>query len=227
MIQCGLNTMIPTSLLGVFVFSFVLAIGAVISPGPVSTAVVSQAPRRGWVVGPLIASGHALLELGLVILIGVGLSQAMAHPTVQLVIAGLGGALLLWMGASMLRGALRGKVELAQATADEGQLPARQLMLLGVVTTLSNPFWYAWWMTVAAGYLLQAQALGASAVAAFYLGHISVDYAWDTLLAGVMGAGRRWIDERLYRAIIGLCGAFFLYLGVQYLGQAIQIWGAL
>ena len=70
--------MLPITIPGVFVFSFLLALGAVISPGPVSTAIVSQAPRRGWQVGPLLATGHSLMELLIVLLVTVGLGAGLA-----------------------------------------------------------------------------------------------------------------------------------------------------
>ncbi|MEK6587657.1 MAG: LysE family transporter, partial [Chloroflexota bacterium] len=65
----------PTeSLLAIFVFSFVVTFGAVVSPGPVTAAILSESPRQGWKVGPLIAGGHSLLELLMVILIALGLA---------------------------------------------------------------------------------------------------------------------------------------------------------
>ena len=78
---------------------------------------------------------------------------------------------------------------------------------------MSDPFWYAWWTTVAAGYLVQAQALGLAAVAMFYLGHISADYAWDTFLSGVVGGGRKWFTDGVYMWVIVACGAYLVYLG--------------
>jgi len=86
-----------------------------------------------------------------------------------------------------------------------------------MAATISNPFWYAWWTTVAAGYLLQAQALGLASVGMFYLGHISADYAWDTLASTVVGTGRRWLTDRVYQGLILVCGGFMIYLGVVFL----------
>jgi threonine/homoserine/homoserine lactone efflux protein len=52
--------MLPTtSLLAIYVFPFGVGIGAVVSPGSASTAIVSQTPRQGWKTGPLFAAGHA------------------------------------------------------------------------------------------------------------------------------------------------------------------------
>ena len=215
--------MLPSgSFLAVFVFAFVIGMGAVVSPGPVSTAIVSQAPRRGWLVGPLVATGHSFLELVIVLFILLGLGSILAHPGVQTQIAILGGLLLLWMGASMLFSTWRGQVHLPSIGSDISEKSSSQLVGLGMLATVSNPFWYAWWVTVAAGYLAQAKLSGIVAVGAFYLGHISADYLWDTTLSAVVGGGRRWMTDRLYQGILILCAGFFVYLGVVFLVQGIQ-----
>jgi threonine/homoserine/homoserine lactone efflux protein len=206
--------MLPTSsILAVFLFSFAVGFGAVITPGPVSTAIVTQAPRRGWIVGPIIATGHAFLEFLIVILIAYGLTTRLAHPNIQTGIALVGGVFLLWMGASMVRDGWNGRVQISGPETQQKTMSNGQILGLGLVTTLSNPFWYAWWVTVAAGYLAQAQSLGISSVAAFYLGHISADYTWDTILSSVIGRGRNWITPKMYQGLILICGGFLVYLG--------------
>jgi len=210
----------PTgSLTAVFIFAFAVGFGAVITPGPVSTAIVSQSTRNGWKVGPLVSTGHSFIELLLTLLIALGLSTVLAQPAIQTLIGLVGGALLLWMGGGMLWGALRGKIHLPGAHSQTPPMTRRQMLGLGVITTITNPFWYAWWVTVAAGYLAQARTLGPGAVAAFYLGHISADYSWNTALSTVIGSGRRWITDTVYRVIIGACGLFLIYLGVVFLAH--------
>ena len=209
-------------MLAVFTFAFVVALAAVISPGPVSTTIVSQAPRRGWLVGPFVATGHSLLELLIVLLITLGLGTALAHANAQIAIAFLGALLLAWMGGSMIWSILRGKLHLPSRNEILEPMSSRQLIGLGVLATVSNPFWYAWWLTVAAGYLAQARALGLSAVLVFYLGHICADYAWDTALSVIVGGGRRWMTDSIYRALVLACGVFFLYLGWVFLTHGIS-----
>lgn len=207
-----------------FTFSFVLALGAVASPGPVSIAIVSQSPRRGWQVGPLVATGHSLVEFLIVLLVTLGLGAGLASDGVQTGIAFLGGALLLWMGGVLVWQIARGKVRLPRADSQTKSLSSSQFMGLGIFATLTNPFWYAWWVTVGAGYLsgYLSKADGAAAVAAFYLGHISADYAWDTLLSAVVGGGRRWMTDGVYRLLLLACGIFFIYLGSTFLAHGIQ-----
>lgn len=214
--------MMPTqSLIAIYIFSFFVGFGAVVTPGPVSTAIVSQAPRQGWKTGPLVAAGHALTEFAIVTLIVLGLGVGLAHPNIQRLIAFAGGGMLVWMGALMLRAVWRREVHLPSLEGGQMARSPGRLLGLGILATVSNPFWYAWWVTVAAGYLAQTQALSIAGVGAFYLGHISADFTWDTTLSSLVGGGRRWMTDRVYQAIILVAGMFLIYLGLVYFRQGI------
>jgi threonine/homoserine/homoserine lactone efflux protein len=201
----------------VFIFSFVASFGAVVSPGPVSAAIVSEGPRQGWKVGPLVATGHSLLEAIIVILLAYGLRSGLASQSLQQTIALLGGIILLWIGGSYLYGVWRGRIHLPRPQSDEPSRSPLSLVGLGIFTTLSNPFWYTWWVTVAAGFLTQAQSLGIWGPITFYVGHISADYFWDTFLASAVSLGGRWLNDRRYQALIVITGGFMIYLGISFL----------
>jgi threonine/homoserine/homoserine lactone efflux protein len=212
-----------TSFFALFAFSFAIGLGAVISPGPVSTAIVSQSPRQGWTIGPLVTAGHAVMELVIVILIAFGLTASLSYPQIRVGIALVGGLLLLWMGVGMLLNALHDHSTIQDPNLDTRLMSHRKVLLLGVMATISNPFWFAWWITIASGYLLEARVLGLASIAAFYLGHISADFGWNTLLSTVFSGGRRWMTGRVYRVVIGLCSAFLVYLGLTFCVHSVQL----
>jgi threonine/homoserine/homoserine lactone efflux protein len=202
-----------------FLGSFLLAVPAVLSPGPVSVAVVNEGARRGVWVGPLVSVGHAIAEATIVVLIALGLTGFMQHDVIRLLIAIVGGLFLLWMGGSMIWGAWRGAIRLPRVDAG-GSPPMvpRQMVKLGLSATLSNPFWYTWWVTVGAGILLSWQdEVGVLAVPVFFVGHILVDFSWNTILAAVVGTGRRWLTDRRYRALIVVTSLFLVYVGAGFL----------
>jgi threonine/homoserine/homoserine lactone efflux protein len=211
-----------TSLFAVFTFTFAISIAAVISPGPVTAAILTETPKRGWQVGPLIATGHVLLELLVVILISLGFSSGLAQSKFQVAIAIGGGILLLYMGGSYLWSLWRGKISLTVKQEIKSTRRNTNLISLGVLTTISNPFWYAWWATVVPGYLVEAQALGLASVVAFYFGHISADLLWDTLLSSTIAMGRRWISPRVYQGLILITGVFMFYLGIVFIQEGLQ-----
>ena len=52
-----------TTLLTIFVSSFVIALSGALMPGPLLTATISESSQRGFITGPLMIAGHAILEL--------------------------------------------------------------------------------------------------------------------------------------------------------------------
>lgn len=201
----------------IFSFAFAVSIGAVVSPGPVSAAIITETPRQGWRAGPLIATGHVLLELIFILLISFGLSTGLAGSGIQNVIAIGGGLLLLYMGGSYIVLVLRGKAKLPTPDLERSSARKSGLVIIGMVTTISNPFWYAWWATVVPGYLAQIVQINFLTVLSFYLGHILVDYLWDTFISILISSGKRWLTNRGYGILIFLTGGFMLYLAVVFL----------
>jgi threonine/homoserine/homoserine lactone efflux protein len=209
--------------LRLFAWSFSVAIGPVISPGAVSAAVVTEGARRGFRVGPLVSTGHALIELLMVGALALGMRQVLRYPFLVASIGVLGGLFLLWMGGSLGWGALRREFKLPQPGEGGDIQTNRSLIGLGVATTVSNPFWYLWWIGVGGGYVLAIQQDGLVALSAFYLGHIAADYAWNTFLASVVGSGRRWLSDRVYRGLLLTCGLFLVYTGLRFVWAGIGI----
>ena len=74
-------------------------------PGPVTTLVVTESARRGFVAGPLVTLGHALLELAMVVALVFGLGDILKQNTIAGTIGVLGGLFLLWMGFNIVRSA--------------------------------------------------------------------------------------------------------------------------
>ncbi len=213
----------PThSFIAVYLFSFSMAIGAVLTPGPVTTAIISQAPRLGWKTGLLVSIGHAFIEFLMVILITLGLSTMLGSPIAQVIIAILGGLLLLYMGFNMFLDVFKGRMYLPAKDEGAPAISPGRLMGLGVLTSLSNPFWYAWWMTAAAVFLLQARAVSWIIVAGFFFGHITADFLWNLTLSTVVGSGRKFITDKVYTGLISICAAYLIFLAFTFLLTGFQ-----
>ncbi|NIM92511.1 MAG: LysE family transporter [Anaerolineales bacterium] len=211
------------SLLSVYFFAFGISLGAVISPGPVSAAIVTEAPRKGWRVGPLVATGHVFLELIFISIIGLGLTSGLTNPRLRSGIAIIGSLLLFFMGFSYFWMVIKGKARLPEADQEVQLRKGSSLILLGIITTISNPFWYAWWATVVPGYLAELQSLAFISIAVFYLGHISADYLWDTVLSSAVSSGRRWLTDRRYALLILITGGFMIYLAIVFLREGLGL----
>jgi threonine/homoserine/homoserine lactone efflux protein len=155
-------------------------------------------------------------------LIGLGLASDLMSQALNDAIAIVGGIVLIGMGMMYLVRLQRISFQLNQAAQGPSMKTPLAMFGLGVVTTVTNPFWFTWWLTVAAGFLSQTETTSLLGVSAFYLGHISADFAWDTFLSLSASYGKRWLSERLYRWLIFLTACFMMYLGGVFLLNGIH-----
>ncbi|MEQ8204366.1 MAG: LysE family transporter, partial [Smithellaceae bacterium] len=92
-----------TIFLTIFASSFVIAFSGALMPGPLLTAAISESSQRGFIVGPLMIAGHAVLELVLVIALLTGLAPFLQLPAVFVATALSGAIILFWMAWGMIR----------------------------------------------------------------------------------------------------------------------------
>jgi len=205
------------ALLTIFASSFVIALSGAMMPGPLLTATIGESSRRGFMAGPLMIIGHGLLELALVFALLLGLAPFLNQDRVFAGIALSGAGILIWMAVGMFR-SLPSLTLSFDAAAGRGG----HLILSGVLMSVANPYWTIWWATIGLGYILHCMRFGAWGIFFFFSGHILADLAWYALISGAVSKGRRFLNDRLYRGVIGVCAGFlvvfagyFVYSGVN------------
>ncbi len=201
----------------IFFSSFLIALSGAMMPGPLLTATIGEASRRGFPVGPLLIVGHGILELVMVAALLLGLAPYLQAPEVFVAIALSGAFILLWMAFSMFRSlptlALRHQTGVTQHG---------NLIFTGIILSAVNPYWVIWWATIGFGYILHCRRFGIAGIIFFFTGHILADFVWYSAGSGAVAGGRRFLSDRLYRGIIGVCAVilvafavYFFYTGLQ------------
>jgi threonine/homoserine/homoserine lactone efflux protein len=199
------------ALVGIFASSFVVGLSGALMPGPVLTVTIAETTRRGFWAGPLIVLGHGIIEFPLVIALVLGFGSLLSKNIV-FGFVGVGGAIvLIWMGIGMLRGTKSATLELQNTGVSRGNP-----ILAGILTSISNPYFTIWWATIGLTYIALSQQYGAKGLGSFYAGHIMADVVWYFSIAGAITLGKRVIDDRAYRWIIGVCGGFLLLLAIYF-----------
>ncbi|MFQ5593673.1 MAG: LysE family transporter [Anaerolineae bacterium] len=197
-----------------------ISLSGVMSPGPISTMAVSEGARRGYRAGPLISVGHAVTELVMVGALALGLSRVLQQTTVAGVVGLVGGLVLAWMGLDIIRGAREARLSLDIEAAGGGSLLATDqqwgLVSAGVLLSVSNPFWLLWWATVGSANMLGFLEYGLIGLGVFYLSHISLDFGWNSLLAGLARSGRQVVSDGVFRAVLTVCGVFLVLFAVYF-----------
>jgi threonine/homoserine/homoserine lactone efflux protein len=212
------------SFLGIFWASFLIGLSGALVPGPTLTVTVREAARRGTKAGPLVVLGHGLTEVAITIALILGVSSFMGDIRVRKTIAIVGGAFLAWMGLSMLR-KFR-SIEKEMASEDKVAAGGRFApVLLGVTTTLSNPYWFGWWGSVGAAFLVASKQLGPKGIVAFVTGHISSDLVWYTVVSYLVSLGLSYSKGTWYRVVFAGCGAFLLVVAAAFIVYGVRLAG--
>jgi threonine/homoserine/homoserine lactone efflux protein len=205
------------SLIAIFLTSMVVALSGAMMPGPLLTITISESTRRGVSAGPLLIAGHSMLELLLVIALLFGLGPLLKNEIFFVVIAFLGGAIMLWMAWGMFRSL----PTLSVVYTGEGKAK-NNLLITGILMSLANPYWIIWWATIGIGYIVLSQKLGFWGVAMFFVGHILGDLLWYMAISLAVGKGKRLFTDRVYRALIALCGAFLVGFSIYLVVSGFQ-----
>ncbi len=87
----------------IFFSSFFIALSGALMPGPLLLATVAEASQTGFWAGPLLVTGHGILELGMLFVLLLGLSPFFQNQIVMVLISFIGGMVLLWMAIQMFR----------------------------------------------------------------------------------------------------------------------------
>lgn len=198
-----------------FITSFLVGLSGAATPGPLLMVNITEVARRGFWAGPAVALGHSLLELVTVALWAFGLSPILSGGAVPGLVGLLGGGFLIWIGLKTLRAAPTLSLAAELTTVRPGL--ATGPVIAGVTASISNPYWLVWWATVGAGFTVTALSLGVVGVAAFYVGHISADFAWYSFVAGLVATGRRYMTDPVYRGLLVACAIFLLALGAFFI----------
>lgn len=206
------------SLLTIFTGAFVVGLSGAMAPGPVLTVTISETLKRGFIAGPLIVLGHAILEIILLAFIGAGLGPVFEHPAVTRVFLWAGGLVMLWMGLQMV---VTNRRTTEEALSAKGTDSTYGPVLAGIVLSLSNPYWIIWWVTVGMGFVTQSLQYGIIGLLSFYFGHILADLAWYSFVSFSASAGRRLCPPMVYRSVFILCGIGLMVLSAIFITKAI------
>jgi threonine/homoserine/homoserine lactone efflux protein len=216
------GSMPEATLLIIFSTSFVVALSGALMPGPFLALTISQTAKRGFWAGPLLVFGHALLEALILVILILGLVRFEGEGTIPAVISIIGGVVLIVIGIWSVAKGRRMTMPTASSTGTGSS--NRQGIIIGILGSAASPYFFIWWVTIGASYLVWSLKLGAWGVASFFTGHILADLAWYTLVAFVIATGRKVISNTAYQwlfiicnlALVGL-GGYFIFSGTSQL----------
>ncbi len=210
----------------IFSLSFVMSLSGALMPGPMLTYTIARTVRsgtRGWLLGPRVVIGHAALEALLVVGLALGVVEFLHAPLAAKIIGVAGAFLLAWMGIGLIREAVKGRSMELGAAAQTQVAGANRLgpSLAGTIVSLSNPYFWIWWITIGSAFLVRFDVTLArwQGLVAFYVGHELGDFGWYTAVSTALHLGRRSMPRGVTTVILGACGVVIIGFGA-YLGAS-------
>lgn len=203
------STSLPLFLLAVILIS----LSGVAMPGPV-TAVTIWHGANNKAAGALIAVGHGIIEVPIIVLAYFGFARLLSNDAAHITLGLLGGLVLIGMAVASFRN--RSSFETQSAGSPRNSVAA------GLLTTATNPYFYAWWAIVGVLLLTKASAFGTTGVVATGAAHWLCDAAWLLLISFVVFKSKRLWTPAVHRGIFSVCaltlagfGVYFIYSGVS------------
>lgn len=202
-------------MLSAFLLEAVLiSLSGVIAPGPVTAVTVSKGAKSPH-AGAMIALGHGMVEIPLMILILYGFGDILKITYIKATIGLLGGLFLLKMGLSLLRGIKQARIDLSNG-------PSSPLMA-GIILTLANPYFLVWMATIGSILIFRSYAFGLLGFTLFMIAHWSCDFLWLYFLSALSFKGGQFFGKRLQQVLFVICGVFLLFFSTKFIYDAAKI----
>jgi threonine/homoserine/homoserine lactone efflux protein len=188
-----------------------ISLSGVMAPGPVTAVTVGKGSRSPY-AGALVATGHGVVEVPLMVAIFYGLGRVIEVPNVRAIIGLVGGILLLAMGADMLRSTHK-----AQVTARASE---RSSLVAGMLLSVGSPYFIVWWATVGAALIIRSVGFGLGGFLVFAVVHWLCDFVWYTFLSALSYKGGQFFGRVFQKVVFVLCGSALLFFAARFIGDA-------
>jgi threonine/homoserine/homoserine lactone efflux protein len=193
----ALGTVIVTSLSGVMM------------PGPMFAVTIAKSMKSPW-AGALVALGHAVVEVPLILLVYFGLANFFHNDILKLILSVLGGGMIVWMGYDMFRA--------RQKLAREGKDTRYNAFIAGIAMSGLNAFFIVWWLTVGSLLIMQfVDAVGVWGIPLFILVHWLCDLVWLTFVSFTIFKTHKFWGEKVQEWVFIILSLALLYFGGQFI----------
>jgi threonine/homoserine/homoserine lactone efflux protein len=213
----------------IFSFSFLVALTGAMSPGPLLTYTIIKSAKthtRGYLMGLWIITGHAILEMAIIVSLLLGFSFVLQNIVVVRVIGIVGGLILVYLGVCIARDVYRGTIPTTfldspnQGNKDSDAFAGRGLenpILGGVLVSMSNPYWWVWWASIGFAFIVQFDISFRQwpNLLAFFLGHEAGDLAWYLCVSFLAFFGMRHLNRKIYYGVLICCAIFMILFGIS------------
>ena len=202
-----------------------ISTSGVLSPGPLFFINLLYGSRFGSFIGLKIASGHAIVEFPLIIILSYSLytfSSIYISDIFFKFIGTIGGIFILIFSILQINWILKDEKTFGsqENTTTNTNFNIRNPILIGFIFTILNPFFLVWWFTIGSK-MISDSLVNFGLVEGTFLvifSHIWMDYFWLWFTSFMINKGKSVIKEKVYKIfafgisiVLGIYGSYLLF----------------
>jgi len=191
----------------------VISISGVMVPGPMFAVVLAKSYKSPW-AGALMALGHAVIEVPLILLIYFGFARFFQNEAVQVVLNLAGGAMIVWMGVGMF-------LDRAKVVREGKDLPYPALVA-GIFMSALNPLFLLWWATIGSLLVMKFLDYGGSGLFILITVHWMCDLIWLSFVSVFINKTHHFLDKRFQEGLFIATSLFLVFFGFRFIISGIQ-----
>ncbi len=190
------------------IFLIGTSLSGVMAPGPMFAVTLARSQHSPW-AGPLMALGHAVVEVPLILLIYFSFGRLFQENSVKLILSFIGGGVIIGMGVDMFR--------TRKKSAPEAKDVKGKTFTAGILMSGLNPFFLFWWATAGSLLISRFVSSGLPGIALLTVVHWSCDLVWLSFVSAVVYKTHNLWGKRVQEWLFIACAAFLVYHGVKFL----------
>jgi threonine/homoserine/homoserine lactone efflux protein len=205
-----------------------ISTSGVLSPGPLFFINLLYGSKYGSFVGLKIASGHAIVEFPLVIILSYGLytfSSFNVSDVILKFIGTLGGIFILIFSILQSNSILRYKKFSKPQEITNTKFNIKSPILVGFIFTILNPFFLVWWFTIGSK-MISDSILNFGIVegtSIIFFSHIWMDYFWLWFTSFMVYKGKSVIKEKTYQIFVFMISVILGIYGIYLLSMSLSV----
>lgn len=148
------------------------------------------------------------------LVIAFGFEKIISSEKTLNVIGFFGGLFLLWMAFNLYR-------DSRKSVYESSGLCSSSPVFAGVILSVSNPYFFLWWLTIGIKLVSHAKQLGVLAFVLFMLAHWVCDLLWFSFLSFASFKGAKVMGDSTFKFILAICAIVLAGFGVYFIYDAV------
>lgn len=191
-----------------------ISASGVMAPGPMLAVVFAKSYKSPW-AGTLMALGHAIVEVPLIVLIYFGFARFFENRLVQLTLSILGGGMIFWMGINLFRSRRR--------VVRKGHDLPYSAFVAGITMSAISPFFLLWWATTGSLLVMKFLDFGVRGLLILIAVHWLCDLVWLSFISQTIHRTRRLVSPRYQEWFFVAMAVFLAGFGVYYITSGLRL----